>query len=78
MLGAKNVRKMVSDCELEEIGLDSDLLCGRLATMAELVPKALREVVSEARGGDYRDAEDVLASLEEEVTQNCARVLERM
>ena len=78
MLGAKNVRKMVSDCGLEEIGLDSDLLCARLATMAELVPRALREVVSEARGGDYRDAEDVLASLEEEVAQNCARVLERM
>ena len=78
MLGAKNVRKMVADCELEEVGLDSDLLCGRLATMAELVPGALREVASEALGEDFRDAEDVLTSLEDEVAQNCARVLEKM
>ena len=78
MLGAKNVRKMVADCEREEVGLDSDLLCGRLATMAELVPGALREVASEALGEDFRDAEDVLTSLEDEVAQNCARVLEKM
>lgn len=78
MLGAANVEKMVQDCGLEELNLDSALLCGQLATMAELVPKALDAVLSEAHAFDFQDLEIVEGTMREEITSNCHRTLAQL
>lgn len=75
MLGAANVEKMVRDCGLEELGLSSDLLCGRLATMAEMIPSALDTVVAEVSAFGPRDVEVVERAMREEASSNCRRVL---
>ncbi len=78
MLEAKNVRKMVPDCKLDELGLDFNLLRERLATMAELVPQALHAVLEESASKGVHDVDDVAGIMVEEVTKNCARVLARL
>lgn len=75
MLGAANVEKMVRDCGLEELGLSSDLLCGRLVTMASMIPDALDTVVAEVSAFGFRDVEVVEHAMREEISSNCRRVL---
>lgn len=78
MLEAKNVRKMVTDCKLDELGLDFDLLCARLATMADLVPQALRAVLEESASKGVHGTDELAGVMVEEVAKNCARVLARL
>lgn len=76
MLGAANVKKMVADCELEELGLGFDLLCGRLATMAGMIPDALDAVIAEAYALGPRDVGVMEGAMQEEIAGNCRRLLD--
>lgn len=78
MLGSANVEKMVRDCGLEELGLNSDLLCGRLAAMAELIPGKLDAVVADIRALNLCDFEILEGAMREEIADNCKRVLNRL
>lgn len=78
MLGAQHVEKTVRDCGLDEFGLDAGLLCARLATMAELTPKALSDVMGEARLSGFQGIDAVADTMQDEVAENCARVLARL
>ncbi len=78
MLGSENVEKMVRDCGLEGLGLSSDLLCERLATMAELIPGEFDAMVAEMRTLDLCDSEVLEGAMREEIASNCKRVLNRL
>ncbi len=78
MLGADNVEKMVRDCNLDELELSTDLLCGRLGTMAKLIPNALDNVVAEARAQGLPGIEDIEEAMQKEIASNCSRTLMRM
>lgn len=76
--GSADVDKMVRDCGLDELDLGSDLLCGRLARMANLIPGALDDVIDATRALNPRDVEVIEGSMREEIANNCKRVLESL
>ena len=76
MLGAKHVTKMVHNCELEELGLDSNLLIDRLRIMAQLIPDATDRMIEEARTLDSAGVESIGLNMSREIRSNCSRTLE--
>ena len=73
MVGSESVKRMVATSRLDELGLDADLLCGRLGAMAEAVPAAAERVVTEASG--IACASQVGPALVQEISSNCRRTL---
>ena len=76
MLSAEHVAKMVRDCGLEALGLDDDLLMGRLRMMAQLIPSATDKVIEEAKVLDSAGIESVGSRMSREIRANCSRTLE--
>lgn len=75
MLDAKHVTKMVRNCELETLGLDSNLLIGRLRTMAQLIPDATDGVIEQAKALDPAGVESIGPGMSCEIHSNCSRTL---
>ena len=74
MVGAESVKRMVATSRLDELGLDADLLCGRLEAMAEAVPAAAERVVMDA--SRIAGTSQVGPALVREISSNCRRTLE--
>lgn len=67
---------MVRGNALDELGLDGELLAKRFEMMANLVPKALNDVLDES--ASFPGMEKIAPAFLSEVTANCRRSCERM
>ena len=76
MVGATCVAKMVETCELETLGLDLELLCDRLQTMASLVPDAIEAEVATAEKAAIPGIDRVGPCMAAEIRANCNRTLD--
>ena len=77
-VGRKNIEKMAHDCQLEEMGLGSELLCDRFSKMAKAIPKALQAAIEVAQKDKLQDIDDMAIAMQKEIAGNCARSLERL
>lgn len=71
----KHIEKMVQNCGLDEVGLDSDLLKRQFKMMAEMIPPAARAEVDHAVNAGFPRADEVGEPMEREITENCRRAL---
>ena len=78
MLKRADVEKMVADCRLDGLGLGANLLCEKLATMAHVVPDALRATIDDAQSRKLHGISEVAGALQSEIEGNCKRTLSHL
>ena len=79
LVGSNQIDKMTRDCQLEDLGLSSDLLKSRFKTMATVIPQALEKVLGEARTQEDIEILDTLGkTMCQEIGANCQRTLDRL
>lgn len=76
LIRRENIERMVRGNALDELGLDGELLSKRFEMMANLVPKALNDVLDES--ASFPGMEKIAPAFLSEVTANCRRSCERM
>lgn len=77
-VGRKNIEKMVHDCQLDEMGLDTEMLCDRFSKMAKIIPSSIQTALEEGRKDKLLGIDDIADAMQKEIAGNCARSSENM
>ena len=78
MVGRKNIEKMVSTTPLLDFGFESEMLSDAMRLMAERIPPALDDAISELGDSGIATGEDVVRSMMHGVRAICSRTIERL
>lgn len=77
MVGREQIKKMVRDSGLDDLGISTDLLCERFELMATELPAAVEREFNEAEGIDQTFLL-MGQKIVDEVSANCRRSIERL